>query len=757
MRPAAFSVLLLLCSHALGQCPSGEIPDCNGNCQPVSWIGDGVCDDGYSFPSDFMCEAFNWDEGDCGDCDPGMVLDCNGNCSPMALIGNGICNNTGLVNFACSNYDWDGGDCPVECPPGQFADCNNQCWDDSALDFVNDWHCHSGIWGGGYWMWNQVDLDLDCAEFDFDGGDCAVWACTDPAALNFYVHATDDDGSCRYGDCSEGSEDCMGNCVPGNWIGVNACSETGALEEPAEHLFEGAYPAVLEQVIPVGSSTRGVCVLPDGSAAFAATDAGFVRIDFDVNGLCTDVETIPTVSLYTVAATLDGQYVIGASFGAGVVMVLEVATNQIVTTVPTGAGALKVRMSHNGEWIAVSNHNANTVTVLNASNWAVIETIDVGVNPRNIAFAPDDSYLYVSNWMSFSLGVYETESWTLVEEVPVDYWPQAVWATPDGDYVLVANFGFDHSYDHISVIRTSDWEVIARLQTGAGPEDMMTIGPNGEYLYVTNWGMSCCFNTIGSPCCADEVNAGTATIIALPDFDSIVSPDEIPNEIPYLQSTLATVALDGEYSFGMAAKNDGTRVYVSNKDSQSISILGLGQPEPLGDDCETALTLVAPAFCIEGCTAGFHDDYNEQCPFTAEGAPDLVYRLIPSVTDTVNIDLCDSSFDTKIFIYEGECGAMNSGQALYCNDDFCGANGWRSRLENVIFEAEHTYFLVIDGYGMTDHGGFTLCFENDCPGDLDNNGHVQVADLLYLLQGFGIQFEVSHLLEFTGYFGSDCE
>ena len=29
-----------------GGCPAGEIPDCNGNCAPKSWIGDGICDDG---------------------------------------------------------------------------------------------------------------------------------------------------------------------------------------------------------------------------------------------------------------------------------------------------------------------------------------------------------------------------------------------------------------------------------------------------------------------------------------------------------------------------------------------------------------------------------------------------------------------------------------------------------------------------------------------------------------------------------------
>ena len=748
----AFSLNVCL---VLAQCLNGEIPDCNGNCHPANWVGDGVCDDGINFPSDFMCEEFGWDGGDCGDCDPGMVPDCNGNCVPFSLIGNGICNNSDMVNFACSDFAWDGGDCPVVCPEGQFADCSDQCWNNGILDFMGDWHCHSGEWGGGGWMYAYVGLDLNCLEFDFDGGDCVFWGCTDPAAENYYEHATSDDGSCQY-ECAPGTTDCMGACVPDNWVGVNACSG-GGVEDLEEHLFEGAYPSVLEAVIPVGSPTRAVCVLPDGSEAYAATDAGFARIAFNEAGACDGVDITSSSALYTVAPTMDGEFVIGSSYGDGCVHVLEVATQEVVATVPTGAGALKVRASANGEWIAVSNHNANSISILDPDTWTEIIEFGVGVNPRNIAFSPDDMYLYVSNWSSFSMGVYATDSWQLVQEVPVDYWPQAVWPAPDGDYVLVANFGFDHGFDHISVIRTADWEVIARLQTGAGPEDMMTIGPNGEYLYVTNWGMSCCFHTVGLDCCADEVNDGTATIIALPDFDAIVPPDEVPEEIPYIQSTLMTVSLEGEYSFGIAASPDGTKILISNKDSQNVSVLGLGQEAALpGDDCDSAIPLVSPAFCLDGCTAGYSDQYNEACPFEAMGGADIVYRLDPVVTDTVNIDLCLSQFDTKVYIYEGVCGSINSGTAIYCNDDACGVNGWRSRLEDVIFEAGHTYYIVVDGYGTTDVGDFSLCFETDCAGDLDNDGYVRVSDLLLFLQGFGLQFDVNQLLDFTAQFGTNC-
>ena len=50
-------------------CAWDEIPDCNGNCAPADWVGDGWCDDGYGFWGDhhiyFDCAQFNNDDGDC--------------------------------------------------------------------------------------------------------------------------------------------------------------------------------------------------------------------------------------------------------------------------------------------------------------------------------------------------------------------------------------------------------------------------------------------------------------------------------------------------------------------------------------------------------------------------------------------------------------------------------------------------------------------------------------------------------------------
>ena len=93
---ASAATLLASAGTAMAQCPAGEIADCNGNCCPETWVGDGYCDDGtftYNGIAIFLnCEQFGNDGGDCG------TTDCQipaGTSSEAELCGedlNGGCN-----------------------------------------------------------------------------------------------------------------------------------------------------------------------------------------------------------------------------------------------------------------------------------------------------------------------------------------------------------------------------------------------------------------------------------------------------------------------------------------------------------------------------------------------------------------------------------------------------------------------------------------------------------------------------------------
>lgn len=118
---------LLFLIGVWGECPGepecgpSEIRDCFGNCAPQTWLGDGTCDDGsYTYngvPIYFNCEELDWDGGDCFQCPAGEIADCNGNCCPESWIGDGFCDdgsysyNDVPIFLNCEQYGNDGGDC----------------------------------------------------------------------------------------------------------------------------------------------------------------------------------------------------------------------------------------------------------------------------------------------------------------------------------------------------------------------------------------------------------------------------------------------------------------------------------------------------------------------------------------------------------------------------------------------------------------------------------------------------------------------
>ena len=107
-------------------CPSGEIQDCQGNCTPSNWLGDGYCDDEtYAHNSiliDLNCAAFSFDDGDCpidvdgdgvdeaSDCD-----DTDPNVFPGAteVPNDGIDQDCDGVDFI--DVDLDGADATEDC------------------------------------------------------------------------------------------------------------------------------------------------------------------------------------------------------------------------------------------------------------------------------------------------------------------------------------------------------------------------------------------------------------------------------------------------------------------------------------------------------------------------------------------------------------------------------------------------------------------------------------------------------------------
>ncbi len=160
--------------------------DCVGNITSLSqiqaWLGDGYCDDG-TYGLVLNCAEYNYDYGDCGVATGGAgsntaVMDCVGNITSMAQIqawlGDGYCDDGtyGLV-LNCPQYNYDYGDCSYggsmsiypgnSCGVDGVYDCNNNCVSvGDVMGIMSDGWCDSGTY----------NINLDCPQFNYEGGDC---------------------------------------------------------------------------------------------------------------------------------------------------------------------------------------------------------------------------------------------------------------------------------------------------------------------------------------------------------------------------------------------------------------------------------------------------------------------------------------------------------------------------------------------------------------------------------------------------------
>ncbi|MBN2566163.1 MAG: hypothetical protein JXB46_10680 [Candidatus Eisenbacteria bacterium] len=114
----------------------------------------------------------------------------------------------------------------------------------------------------------------------------------------------------------------------------------------------------------------------------------------------------------------------------------------------------------------------------------------------------------------------------------------------------------------------------------------------------------------------------------------------------------------------------------------------------VGEDIGTAIPISVLPFTDSGSSCGHLDDYDVACPYPESTSPDVVYSYAAATDLIVNVSLCGSSYDTKVYIYENV-----EGDIVCCNDDACGPTGYQSFMENVFLYAGNTYYFVVDGYG----------------------------------------------------------
>ena len=149
---------------------------------------------------------------------------------------------------------------------------------------------------------------------------------------------------------------------------------------------------------------------------------------------------------------------------------------------------------------------------------------------------------------------------------------------------------------------------------------------------------------------------------------------------------------------------------------------------PPGEVCETAFVIGTLPFTGTGNTCDFADNYDAVCPY-ASFTRDVVYAYTAQRTQDIMVDLCESAFDTKLYVYEDYCPPCNSAPPIACSDDHPECDYTMSRIDRLTVQAGHTYYIVIDGYNVA-CGDYVLQVTSlGLPGDLNCDGVVDFGDI----------------------------
>lgn len=160
-----------------------------------------------------------------------------------------------------------------------------------------------------------------------------------------------------------------------------------------------------------------------------------------------------------------------------------------------------------------------------------------------------------------------------------------------------------------------------------------------------------------------------------------------------------------------------------------------GVPLPANDNCANATLKGAGSHAFT--TLGATTDGPTECTFNgySQIGNDVWFKFLAQCTGTATASTCGANFNSKLAVYSG-CPS-GPGQAIVCNDDFCGNAAQVSFPVN----GGTLYWIRIGGFnGATGSGTLVLSCTpggTPCPADINDDNVVNVSDMLAVINAWG--------------------
>ncbi len=191
----------------------------------------------------------------------------------------------------------------------------------------------------------------------------------------------------------------------------------------------------------------------------------------------------PAAPVTTAAHTSPDGRIMTADQGANSVSVIDVATNSVIGTVPTGASPHHVVGTPDRREFWVTLFKENRLQVFDSATLHEIGSVDLGGSSDDLTFAPDGKRLYVSMGQDNMVAVIDPGARKLLTKIPVGRIPHGIKVRPDGQELYVTNTA-DNTLSILTL--TPEPKLAISFRVGADPFEV-TFAGDGKTAYISNF------------------------------------------------------------------------------------------------------------------------------------------------------------------------------------------------------------------------------------------------------------------------------
>ncbi len=197
-----------------------------------------------------------------------------------------------------------------------------------------------------------------------------------------------------------------------------------------------------------------------------------------------------------------------------------------------------------------------------------------------------------------------------------------------------------------------------------------------------------------------------------------------PARVSLQPSVIPISAPPGDYRFGVGfdPATDGNSSNDSANGRDADALTGTAPPPPPNDACASANVIDSVPFdppLLDTTTAtGGQDDPLQVCSFGGPGrnSNTVWYRFTLPCEGTIEVDTCNSNFDTVLSVYTGFCGSLTE---IACDDDLGCGQDFQSAITGLVVDGGQDLYIEVSDYAAPSGGN--LDFHFDFAGPLPAN------------------------------------